>query len=160
MLSGGTRYTQVPLQYPNLWFGWVRNFTGLTTTTNLAESQRKVLISHSTLGSSFPHMQILEFYLNLSDRRAPCWMQISFCPKTKALLHGYLRLIHMINPLFLWQLYLSSVKLMKKQAKLGVVYTQNKIGIFSETICEIKAPLWEYDWQKLPSRKLALFAAR
>lgn len=41
--------------------------------------------------------------------------------------------------------YLSSVKLMKKQAKLGVIYTQNKIGIFSETMCEINAPLWEYD---------------
>lgn len=34
---------------------------------------------------------------------------------------------------------------MKKQAKLGVIYTQNKIGIFSETVCEINAPLWEYD---------------
>lgn len=42
---------------------------------------------------------------------------------------------------FVTTYYLSSVKLMKKQAKLGVVYTQNKIGIFSETICEIKAPL-------------------
>lgn len=41
--------------------------------------------------------------------------------------------------------YLSSVKLMKTHAKLGVVYTQNKIGIFSATMCEINAPLWEYD---------------
>lgn len=36
--------------------------------------------------------------------------------------------------------YLSSVKLMKKNTKLGVIYAQNKIGIFSETVCEINAP--------------------
>jgi len=35
--------------------------------------------------------------------------------------------------------YLSSVKLMKKNTKLAVAYTQNKIGIFSETACKINA---------------------
>lgn len=36
--------------------------------------------------------------------------------------------------------YLTSVKLMKKHTKLGVVDTRDKIGIFSETVCEINVP--------------------
>lgn len=34
---------------------------------------------------------------------------------------------------------------MKKNTKLGVIYTQNKIGIFSETVYEINVFLWEYN---------------
>lgn len=99
-------------------------------------------ISHSILVSSFPHVQILEFYLNLSDKCSTLNANILLSKDQGTYVQILTPYLH-DKPTFCDNLiyYLSLVKPRKKNAKLGVVYIQNKIGIFSETVCEANAPL-------------------